>query len=381
MVLYHFNLTIRSLLPSLPHYQVVIIGGGPAGSACALKLAQLGVKKVLLLESGQYEKFRIGESIPPETNKLFQSLGILQAFIDQGHEPCYGSCSYWGDDRRGYNDSLLSPHGHGWHLDRRRFNQFLAQQAQLTGVVLETNSTFKQSLPTVHTNHQLLIETRGQTQKINTDIVIDASGTRSVFATAQGSQKIKSSPLICLGLRFGLDDSQAIISKLTHLEAASYGWWYAARLPNDLVLVALYTDAKIIKDQGLNRLEHWLKLLHTTPNTSQLVQGLKPVDTQLRGFPAPSFRLDKMAGTDWLAVGDAATAYDPITSQGIIKALGNGILAAEYAGQRLQGNISDFRAYQQAIAQQYEQYLQMRLYFYQIEQRWKNAYFWKKMQT
>ena len=46
----------------------MIIGAGPAGSACAIELARFGVGPVLLVEAGAHDRFRIGESVPPEAN-------------------------------------------------------------------------------------------------------------------------------------------------------------------------------------------------------------------------------------------------------------------------------------------------------------------------
>jgi flavin-dependent dehydrogenase len=125
-------------------YQVVILGGGPAGSACAISLARQGIQEILLVEAGEYDQFCIGESIPPETRLVFIRLGILEQFLAEGHEPCYGSRCYWGDDRWGSDDTPLGVYGHGWHLDRSRFNRFVAQQAEIAGASLMTGTTFQQ---------------------------------------------------------------------------------------------------------------------------------------------------------------------------------------------------------------------------------------------
>ena len=66
-------------------YNVIIIGGGPAGSTAGLALSKLGVKDILILEAGAYEKFVIGESIPPNSNLLFKQLGINSDFQKEFH--------------------------------------------------------------------------------------------------------------------------------------------------------------------------------------------------------------------------------------------------------------------------------------------------------
>ena len=65
---------------------------------------------------------------------MFRSLGIWDDFVAEGHAPCLGSRSAWGDNRLGYNDYLYNPHGQGWHLDRRRFDAFLLAQIDERGM-------------------------------------------------------------------------------------------------------------------------------------------------------------------------------------------------------------------------------------------------------
>lgn len=361
-------------------YRVGIIGGGPAGSACALALMQREHRDVLVIESGTYAGFRIGETIPPEANRVLRQLDLYDAFVAEGHDPCYGSCSYWGDDRRGYNDSLLSPYGHGWHLDRARFNAFLAHAARQAGANLMTDARFRSSESLESGGFLLTVATRSDpSMKVAVDTVVDATGTRGVFAAERGSKKINTDSLVCLAMRFALQKGVRDVSGLTHLEGVESGWWYAARLSNEAVLVALYADIEAIREQGLNRLENWLAALDEAPNTARLIEGMESLDQRPKGFHAPSHCLDKIAGPNWLSIGDAASAYDPIMSQGILKSMTDGIVAAEV----LTGDCESdgFRSFADAIANRYEQYLDTRQHLYRLETRWPEARFWQKYQA
>ncbi len=366
----------------MTHYRVAVIGGGPAGSSCALELMRLGVKDVLLVESGDYTEFRIGETIPPDANLVLRQLDIYDAFVTEGHDPCYGSCSYWGDDRRGYNDSLLSPHGHGWHLDRARFDAFLASAAQRAGARLVTRSKLEASERLEAGGFRLTLETRTDPSvTVTADTVVDASGTRGVFAAQRGSKKDSSDPLVCLAMRFALAKGSRSVSRMTHLEGVEYGWWYAARIPDETLLVALYSDVEAIKAKGLNHAENWQSALQAAPNTSELAADLVPLDARPRGFPALSYRLDKITGRGWLAIGDAASAYDPITSQGIVKSMTDGVLAAEVLAAGAESGCNELPKFGREVAARYEQYLEMRTHLYRLERRWPEARFWKKYQT
>lgn len=363
------------------HYKIIIIGAGPAGSSCSLALSRLGVKDILLVESCNYNKFRIGETIPPETKTILMQLGIYKSFLSEQHEPCYGSCSYWGNDHRGYNDSILSPYGHGWHLDRRKFNLFLSKQAQTSGVKFLANSQLISSEQSENNNFELTFNDKNNSSfNVTADFVVDATGSRSVFAIQQGSKKINTDPLICLGVRFKISNCSRSISKQTHLEAVEYGWWYVARLPGDILLVTLYTDGEIIKKNKLQKIDIWLKLLKETKHTSIFISNMEIIDIKPKAFRAPSFRLDKITGKNWTAIGDAASAFDPVTSQGIIKSMSDAITVANIIEKYLNGNENKLKEFEQMVIARYEQYLSIRKYFYQLEKRWPNSPFWQKYQ-
>lgn len=360
--------------------RIVIIGAGPAGCSCAISLVNAGFKEVYILDNSKGGKFHIGESIPPDMNLLLKQLGLYKSFLNQGHEACYGSCSYWGSPKRGYNDSMLSPYGHGWHLDRSKFNRFLIQESVNRGVQVLKGITYLKSNP-LDSGYQLgYQDNQGNKNSIEANFVVDATGGRGVFAQEQGSLKIHGTPLVCIGLRFK-NKGQIQVSKLTHLESVQDGWWYAARIPGEYLLVTFYTTAERVKELELHNIKNWFNLLAEAPNTWNLVAQMEPAESKIRGFKASSFCLNKVTGNDWLAIGDAATTYDPITSQGIIKATTHGARAAEIISHYLLGTTEALEQFQREIQLQYTNYLSSRSYFYNLEKRWPNSPFWKTMQV
>jgi flavin-dependent dehydrogenase len=92
--------------------------------------------------------------------------------------------------------------------------------------------------------------------------------------------------------------------------------------------------------------------------------------------PAPAFVLDRICGRDWLAVGDAA-AYDPIASQGIHKALSDGLLSAVAIADHLAGVRSALDGYAASAAAGFADYLNNRDYLYGMERRWPASTFWR----
>ncbi|MGH9930046.1 MAG: hypothetical protein ACREA9_12600, partial [Pyrinomonadaceae bacterium] len=94
--------------------------------------------------------------------------------------------------------------------------------------------------------------------------------------------------------------------------------------------------------------------------------------------PANSSRLDRSANGNWLAIGDAAMAFDPLSGQGVYKALQSALRAAEAIDQHLTGNTSALPDYSTAVDQDFARYLSTRRLFYSREQRWPGSTFWKR---
>jgi flavin-dependent dehydrogenase len=355
---------------------VVVLGGGPAGCATAIALARHGVARVLLVEAGRYQTVRIGESVPPDIRTVLDELGVWPAFVAQAHEPCLGSCSSWGAETLGYNDFLFNPLGNGWHLDRRRFDAFLAQEAVKSGAALRLGTRLEDCR---RADRGFVLRLHGDDRRITvaTRFLVDATGMRSWFARNAGARRLFLDQLLCVTGFFDLPDA-ADFSRLTTLEAVDYGWWYAARLPDHRLAVSVATDADIAKQKALRRRDDWFAHLTATSHIAAALASCRFVEDSLMASAAPSFLLDKTAGVDWLAVGDAASAYDPISSQGIHKALSDGLRAGEVIAACLRGSDSKLAEYQSSVALRFRRYLESRNYFYGIERRWPASAFWVK---
>ncbi|MCB0397103.1 MAG: tryptophan 7-halogenase [Flavobacteriales bacterium] len=360
--------------------KVAILGGGPAGCACALSLQMENPQDVILVDAEPAMPFRIGETVPPEINEALRKLGIYHEFSQEGHLPCYGSVSYWGSPKRGYNDFILSPYGHGWHLDRSAFNRFMVKQVEKKGHRVLGQTTYKAARRSESNSWDLhLVDNMGKMITLNASVVVDATGQRASFATQQGRKKLEDQGLICTVTRFDMSLKNQEVSKTTHLEAFRHGWFYATPLPDKVFLLALFTDVETVKRGGLHYQDGWMQMLEKTEHTKLLIKGMHAMDSRPLGFAAPSYHLDVPYGKGWLAIGDSAAAYDPITSGGILKALSDGMRSAS-AIHKFFGQGENFSNYGAECERRNNEYLERRETYYHAENRWNRGGFWKKMQ-
>lgn len=368
---------------------VAIIGGGPAGTAMAIRLRQLGFERVLVAEASRYEESRVGESVPPDIRELLATLGVLDEFIEQKHDPCVGSSSSWGSPELGYNDFVFNAYGHGWHLNRRQFDELLARQAAAAGAEvvyglrLSAGSAAKGVVPSDDGITIKLIDKDRNHRRIHAGMIVDATGRQGRLANVMGAQRLYDDKLISVVGMFALHP-EAPLTKLTMLEACPFGWWYASRLSNNRAIVSFSSDADIVNQEAFTNTERWLWHLSATRHIAKNIGQSGFLSDQFQVVACPSFRLDKAAGKNWLAIGDAAASFDPISAHGIYKALSSGILAAEQLHKGRSSatdRATELNAYEEFVRQQYDDYLAMRKYLYSQETRWSDHEFWKSRQA
>ncbi len=95
---------------------------------------------------------------------------------------------------------------------------------------------------------------------------------------------------------------------------------------------------------------------------------------------ANSSILEKVSGENWLAVGDAAATYDPLSSKGILTAISDSIYASDTIRKYLKGKDRSLEEYNKKIITNFINYLKKRDYYYNLEKRWSNNAFWKQNQ-
>jgi flavin-dependent dehydrogenase len=359
-------------------FDVVVLGGGPGGTAVALSLKKHAPSlSVAIVEASRYEDTRIGETLTPIAQPLLKHLDVWNRFTADDHLSSYGSCSAWGSDELVANEFIYYPHNRGWHLDRRRFDSLLASEASQKGVILLTDSTLVGSGSRIDGRWQLTVRSsREMSTLIETSFVVDATGRRAAFARQQAAGDVALDQLLGCFVFFDRDDK---IAGDTHtlVEAWEQGWWYYALLPDAKAVVACMTDADISRKRGLRHSAEWFDLLMQTKHVSNRIRTAKAL-MQPVVRAAHSRRLSTFAGDGWLAVGDAASTFDPLSSHGIFKALRSGILAAYAIIDSFKGVSSGLEKYAAILNREYTEYLETRTEYYGRERRWRGSAFWER---
>jgi flavin-dependent dehydrogenase len=358
----------------MPPYDIAIIGGGPSGAAAALSLKQLRPSlHIAIFEASHYSEWRAGETLSPGCQDILHSLGCWDRFRAEAFLESYGTRAAWGSPDPYESEFLFSAHGTGWHVDRTRFDAMLCGCARQAGVEILDGARFTSAQHDC--NWQLAVRRAGQTETHGARFVIDATGRSAAFAVQQGARRVVADRLTGIFVRFRFRDGSTPGDTYTFVEAQPDGWWYSSYLPDGGAVVAWMSDADIVRAHNLHEPAAWMEHLSRSRLTSLRVQNAEPQTTP-DVWAAQSQRLTQVQGDGWVAAGDAAATFDPLSSAGILKALRSGKIASFVALDSLEGRDSAQR-YRDLADREYCQYLETRRQFYRMEQRWPQSPFWQ----
>lgn len=366
-----------TLTPPMIQFDVVIIGGGPAGCAAGLTLLKKEGVSVAIVEADDYSNYRIGESLSPGCRSLLDYLDIWQEFSQTNSLKSFSSNAVWGDDKCQSLDYLFTLHGSGWQIDRRTFDQLLADKFFQRGGEIYQGERINKISKQDGCWH---IATKNQTGFLAKKI-IDASGRSSPIAKKLGGERIKCDQLVGIA---SICDYEGVVESAILVEACSYGWWYTAPLPNQKIITVLMADSDTISQLQLSKKEIWDKELHKMPHMLQRLNGATNF-TEPKVFPAFSSYLRVPYGENWIAVGDAAASYDPLSSSGIPHALGSGIRGALATLGEIdsseENKLEKSKLYQKSLRTDFQQYFNTRGEYYSRVARWPDSSFWQRRNT
>ncbi|OZI52064.1 NAD(P)/FAD-dependent oxidoreductase [Bordetella genomosp. 5] len=360
---------------------VLVIGAGTAGAVIARQLALAGLQVMLVDEPTA--GFKPGESLPGAAKPLLRDMGLLGALDDSAALPSYGNLVSWEDETLRETDFIRDPNGLGWHLDRAAFDACLRIAAQDAGVCLHHGrmrhvirradgwQVAWQAL-SFRDGHAALplpqLDPRpGQT---TARFLVDASGRHGVLGRRLGITRTVDPGLIAVYATAAIEGEDL----RTVLEATPQGWWYSAPLPGRRCIAVLHTGP-----QQVSRLAHrqteWLRALSATRHIQRFCPPTADWTT-LCATSAAGSALDVVHGQGWLAVGDAALAFDPLSSQGIFNALYTALRGAQAVVAEFEGRDGPASGYAAQLQRVREQYLQRVGHFYRAQPRWHDQPFW-----
>lgn len=380
---------MTALPPGNTSWDAVVVGGGPAGAAAAIALARAG-RRVLVVERRADVGFKLGESLPPQARPLAEDL-LGQRHADEeteraaGRFRTYGNVSCWGRAEPDVHDFVFTPHGYGLRLDRPRFDLDLRRSARRAGAEIAEDTRVEElevGGSRAPEPWRLVLANAGGKVRVRARVLIDCSGRAAFVARRGGARVLRQSRLFAFARTYEpASGHETDVDTFTRIEARPEGWWYTAGLPDGRRLVVLHTDRDLPAARQAATAAGFEALLAGSLHIAPLLgeHGYRPRG-RVRGAVAASQRLDRFTGDAWLAAGDAAQAFDPLSSQGIKTALESGFLAGSIVVRALDGDAGATARYareQEAVQAEYRRHYG---YFYGCERRFADQPFWQRRQ-
>lgn len=325
-----------------PAYDVIVIGGGPAGSATATLVADQG-HKVLLLERETFPRFKVGESLIPATFDVLERLGMLDKLRASHFVEKYSVQFYGGSGRPSvpfyFNEIDPSERSQTWQVLRSEFDQMLLDNAREHGVQAEEGVQVKDVLfegdraVGVRAQFPERDGDAAETRDLHCNVVVDASGQRAMLARKLNLRQ--SDPCLRMAALFahfegghrdeGIDEGATLILHTENQEA----WFWYIPLPENRVSVGVVGPIPHLIHGRQGKPERTFEEeIQRCPGLAPRLENARRVSDVhvLNDF---SYVTKEVAGPGYMLVGDACGFLDPMYSSGVLLALRSGELAAD----------------------------------------------------
>jgi flavin-dependent dehydrogenase len=330
--------------------RVVIVGGGPAGSASALFLRQLGIDSVIV-EKVPFPRYHIGESMTGECGGLLRDLGLEEEMLRRRYPVKHGVTVFGKNSwfvpvmARRLDGGLVEQTT--WQVRRSDFDSMLLDAAVSRGATLVRGQATR---PLRNDDGSVRgVEVRmpdGGLQEFESEVLLDCSGQGTFLAAAGvtgpkylGSydKQIAIFSQIRGGIRDGGDSRKTAKDNTLIFYKKKFHWAWWIPIDDEVVSVGIVCPAAYFRDRKESKAAFVARELHELhPELKRRIPRVELVE-EARAFPNYSYQVRDFCGKGFICLGDAHRFVDPIFSFGLFVAMKEAQLAAPHVKAYLDG--------------------------------------------
>jgi halogenation protein CepH len=324
-------------------YDVLVAGGGPAGSTTAALLAQKG-HRVLVLERERFPRYHIGESMITGMLSVIEQLGLSDRLDAMGFERKYGLSLVWGRERGLWNIAFREggPYEYSYHVQRDRFDQLLLDRAVELGATVEQRAAVREPIVTDGRVTGVRYAKDGEQHEAHARVVVDASGqARAVarhFSDVTWHGELRNLAIWNYYKNCGRLEGEERGNILVEKVGDDNGWFWGIPLEDSLLSVGYVAPTEDIRLERGDLARFFEDKLARTKYMSRLLKAATPT-TDFRTTRDWSYMASAFRGPGWVSVGDASCFIDPLLSSGVCL----GMLCAVPLAQAIGISLDDSR--------------------------------------
>lgn len=360
---------LRGMSDSL--WDVIVIGGGPGGSAAATFLSKSG-RRVLMLEKEFFPRFHIGESLLPYNQRIFAAMGVLPALEAHGFVRKLGAQFHLGNGSQStcfvFGNGKFTKFPEAIQVERATFDHILLKHARYSGAEVREGWTVSRFASGTNSIEITAVDPDGKTHRLSGRFLIDASGRGNLTGNQEGIREVhpRLKKVAVFGHFHGVRRDQGSKSGDTVIVRLENKWFWLIPISVEKVSVGCVMDRDEFATAGASPedvFHHWVD---SSPPMRERMKAAIPVGP-IQTTSDFSYRNRCLVGPRLLRVGDAAGFIDPIFSAGVYLAMNSGKLAADAVNASLAAHDnyeSRFQHYEKRIRFAMETYLEMVEHFY-----------------
>ncbi|MCS1410233.1 MAG: putative thiazole biosynthetic enzyme [Verrucomicrobia subdivision 3 bacterium] len=342
-------------------YDVIVIGGGPAGCSAAAVLAEAG-REVLILEREKFPRYKVGESMIPFTCHPLKRLGLIDRMRASHFVKKYSvqfvapsgkaSQPFYFSSR--YDDDVAQT----WQVLRSEFDHILMDNAREKGATVREEVKVTGLLSEGDRTQGVRIErTDGAVEELQAPMTLDCSGKEAFAAARKGWRKrdpYLNKVAVWTYYRGALRDEGIDAGATTVAFVPEKGWFWYIPQHDDMVSVGVVAEGKYLTRSGVKGTRAIFE--REIKESLWIKEHLAPGEQVGKHFITSeyTFRSEYCAGPGLLLVGDAFGFLDPVFSSGLLLALKSGVLAGENVDRALdEGDVgpAQFETYSSVMRQ------------------------------